>query len=113
MQKSENTFLEGKIFPPLVKFAIPLLLSILLQALYGAVDLIIVGKFGTTSSVSAVSNGSQIMHAVTSTIIGLAIGVTVLIGRYVGSKDDEKAAATVGAMVRVFSVIAVPCVEIN
>ncbi len=107
MQKSENTFLEGKIFPPLVKFAIPLLLSILLQALYGAVDLIIVGKFGTTSSVSAVSNGSQIMHAVTSTIIGLAIGVTVLIGRYVGSKDDEKAAATVGAMVRVFSVIAV------
>jgi putative MATE family efflux protein len=107
MQKSENTFLEGRIFPPLIKFAIPLLLSILLQALYGAVDLIIVGKFGTTSSVSAVSNGSQIMHAVTSAIIGLTVGVTVLIGRYVGSKDDERAAATVGAMVRVFSIIAI------
>ena len=49
----ENTFLQGKIVPPLIKFAIPLMLSLILQALYGAVDLMVVGHFGTTSSVSA------------------------------------------------------------
>ena len=61
-KKSKDTILQGRIFPPLIRFAIPLLLAILLQALYGAVDLFVVGKFGDTASVSAVSNGSQIMQ---------------------------------------------------
>ena len=60
MQK--DTFLEGRITPPLVKFALPLMLSLILQALYGAVDLAVVGKFCETSSVSAVATGSQVMQ---------------------------------------------------
>ncbi len=107
MSKSENTILKGKIFPALIKFAIPLMLAILLQALYGAVDLIVVGKFGDTSSVSAVANGSQIMQTMTGIITGLTMGVTVLVGRYVGAKDDEKAAKTVGGMVKLFAVVGV------
>lgn len=106
MPKGENTILKGKIFPALIKFAVPLMLAILLQALYGAVDLIVVGKFGTTSSVSAVSNGSQIMHTITGIIVGLTMGVTVLVGRFVGSRDDERAAGTVGGMVKLFAVTA-------
>ncbi|MEG1731291.1 MAG: MATE family efflux transporter [Oscillospiraceae bacterium] len=107
MRISENTILKGKIFPPLIKFTIPLMLAVLLQALYGAVDLIVVGKFGTTSSVSAVANGSQIMHTVTGIIAGLGMGVTVLIGRFVGAKNDEKSAQTIGGMIKLFSVVAV------
>ena len=57
MADTKNTILHGRIFPPLIRFAIPLMLAILLQALYGAVDLFVVGKFGDTASVSAVSNG--------------------------------------------------------
>ncbi|NCB73858.1 MAG: MATE family efflux transporter [Clostridia bacterium] len=105
MPDGKDTILQGKIFAPLLKFAIPLMLAILLQALYGAVDMIVVGKFGDTSSVSAVSNGSQIMITITEIVVGLSMGVTVLIGRFVGSKDDESAAETVGGMIKLFVVI--------
>lgn len=105
MATREDTILQGKIFAPLLKFAIPLMLTILLQALYGAVDMIVVGKFGDTSSVSAVSNGSQIMVTITEIVVGLTMGVTVLIGRFVGAKDDEQAANTVGGMIKLFAVV--------
>lgn len=105
MPTGKDTILQGKIFAPLLKFAIPLMLTILLQALYGAVDMIVVGKFGDTSSVSAVSNGSQIMMTITEIVIGLTMGVTVLIGRYIGAKDDEGAANTVGGMIKLFVVV--------
>jgi putative MATE family efflux protein len=107
MLAQRDTILEGKIFPPLIRFTIPLLLAILVQALYGAVDLVIVGRFGTMASVSAVSNGSQIMHTVYCIVTSLAMGVTVLVGRAVGAKDDAAAAKTVGAMLRFFTVVAV------
>ena len=60
MTKVSN-FTEGKIFSPLLKFAIPILMAIFLQTMYGAVDLLIVGQFGNAADVSAVSTGSQVM----------------------------------------------------
>ncbi|PKM74172.1 MAG: MATE family efflux transporter [Firmicutes bacterium HGW-Firmicutes-16] len=105
MPIGKDTILQGRIFSPLLKFAIPLMLTILLQALYGAVDLIVVGKFGNTTSVSAVANGSQIMQSIIQVIIGLSMGVTVLIGRFVGSKDDESAAETVGGAIKLFFIV--------
>ena len=105
MPTGKDTILQGKVFAPLLKFAIPLMLAILLQALYGAVDMIVVGKFGDTSSVAAVSNGGQIMLTITEIVVGLSMGVTVLIGRYIGAKDDEAAASTVGGMIKLFIVV--------
>ena len=61
-----NTFLEGKIAAPLIRFAIPLMMSLVLQALYGGVDLMVVGKFGTTASISAVATGGQVMQELSS-----------------------------------------------
>ncbi|MEA4894025.1 MAG: MATE family efflux transporter [Oscillospiraceae bacterium] len=106
MSTGKDTILQGRIFSPLIKFTVPLMLALLLQALYGAVDLIVVGKFGSTSSVSAVSNGSQIMQTVTDIITGLSMGVTVLVGRFVGSGDREKAADVVAGMVKLFLIAA-------
>ena len=103
----ENKFLEGKILPVLTGFAFPLMLSLLLQALYGAVDLIVVGQFGTTASVSAVATGSQLMVAVTAIVTGLTMGVTVLIGQAVGADDRERAGKVVAGMIKLFSVVAV------
>ena len=107
MADTKNTILHGRIFPPLIRFAIPLMLAILLQALYGAVDLFVVGKFGDTASVSAVSNGSQIMHTITGIITGLTMGVTVLVGHAVGAKDNDRAARTVGGAIRLFALVTV------
>ena len=57
----KNSFTSGKILSPLLRFAFPVLLALLLQAMYGAVDLLVVGKFGHTADISGVSTGSQLM----------------------------------------------------
>ncbi len=84
MTERRNSFLEGAVLPSLLKFAVPVLLALVLQALYGAVDLWAVGKFGTTADISAVSTGSQTMQIVTGIVTGLSMGTTVLLGKYVG-----------------------------
>ncbi len=76
----KDNFLEGRILPPLIKFAIPLMMSLFLQSLYGAVDLVVVGQFGSPASMSAVATGGQLMVAVTSIVTGLTMGITILIG---------------------------------
>ena len=101
----ENTFLKGRILPPLIKFALPLMLSQLLQALYGAVDLIVVGHYGTTADFSAVATASQLMQGITGIIIGLTTGVTVLIGQAVGSGNGKRAGEISAGMTKLLIVI--------
>ena len=62
---------------------------LVLQAAYGAVDLLVVGRFGSTSGISAVSTGSQVLNLVTFVITQLAMGITVLIARYIGEKNSQ------------------------
>ena len=81
MKKQQNDFLNGSILPSLLRFAGPVLLALFLQAMYGAVDLIVVGKFAGTADISAVSTGSQAMQLVTSLLVGRTTGVTVLLGQ--------------------------------
>lgn len=103
----ENTFLKGKILPPLIKFALPLMLSQLLQALYGAVDLIVVGHFGTTADFSAVATASQLMQGITGIIIGLTTGVTVLIGQALGAGNSKKAGEISAGMTKLLIIISI------
>ncbi|MCQ2553154.1 MAG: MATE family efflux transporter, partial [Clostridia bacterium] len=77
----ENNLTEGKILSPLIKFTIPIFGALVLQSLYGAVDLFVVGKFGATADVSAVSTGSQIMNLFLHFVTSFAVGTTVLVGR--------------------------------
>lgn len=104
MSNSEN-FTEGKILPALLKFAFPVLVALLLQAMYGAVDLLIIGKFGTASDISAVSTGSQIMQTVTVVITGLSMGITILAGQKIGEKLPEQAAEAVGSGICLFTIL--------
>ena len=85
----------------------PVLLTLVLQALYGAVDLLAVGKFGTTADISTVSTGSQTMQIVTCIVTGLSMGTTVLLGQRIGHKDDEGSALTVGTSIKVFSILGI------
>lgn len=102
----KNSFLEGNILPVLIKFAIPLMLSLILQALYGAVDLMVVGKFGTTASISAVSTGGQVMQSATVIVTGLTMGVTVLLGQAIGAGKQKDAAAFVAGQIKLLLVVA-------
>lgn len=107
MQKTKNPILEGAILPALIKFTIPILFALILQALYGAVDLWMVGQFGANADVSAVSTGSQTLLIVSGTITGLAVGITILLGRAVGVQDDERAADIIGTGIWVFVAIGI------
>ncbi|WP_343210431.1 MATE family efflux transporter [Anaerolentibacter hominis] len=104
MQSLELT--EGKIGRTLLRFAIPFLLASVLQALYGAADLFVVGRFADSAAVSAVSVGSQVMQTVTGIILGISMGGTVLIGQYYGARDQKSAAGAIGSMVIAFSALA-------
>ena len=81
MTTKVHNFTEGKIIGPLLEFTLPILFAVFLQAMYGAVDLAVVGWFASTADVSAVSAGSQIMQTITIVITGLAMGTTVLLGK--------------------------------
>ena len=98
MTKVSN-FTEGKIFSPLVKFTIPILMALFLQTMYGAVDLLIVGQFGSVADVSAVSTGSQIMSSITAMINGLTMGITILIGQKLGEGYKKDAGNVVGSAI--------------
>lgn len=105
MKQTKNDFLTGPILPSILKFSIPVLLALLLQALYGAVDLWAVGKFGTTADISAVATGSQAMQIVTGLITGLSMGSTVLLGIHVGRGDHDAVAKTICSSIWVFGII--------
>ena len=104
--RTQSDFTEGKTLGPLLKFSLPVLFAMLLQAMYGAADLLIVGQFGAAADVSAVSTGSQIMQTITSVITGLSMGTTILLGQKIGQKKPEEAGNVIGAGVCIFAVLA-------
>ena len=100
-------FTQGSILKKLVFFMLPVLGALILQAAYGAVDLLVVGRFGSTSGLSAVSTGSQVLNLVTFVVIQFAMGITVLIARYLGEKKPQQIGAVIGGAVLVFTCISV------
>ena len=99
-------FTQGSILKKLCRFMLPVLGALILQAAYGAVDLLVVGRFGSTSGLSAVSTGSQVLNLVTFVVTQLAMGVTVLIARYIGEKRKKKIGAVLGGAAVVFAILA-------
>ncbi|MGE9998438.1 MATE family efflux transporter [Catenibacterium mitsuokai] len=102
-----SDFTQGSIFKKLVAFMIPVLGALVLQAGYGAVDLLVVGHFGTTAGLSAVSTGSQVLNLVTFVITQFAMGITVLIARYIGEKKQENIGALIGGATVLFGIVSV------
>ena len=107
MTSNQSDFTEGSILKKLVAFMFPVLGALILQAAYGAVDLLVVGRFGSTSGLSAVSTGSQVLNLVTFVVIQLAMGITVLIARYLGEKRPEQIGSVIGGSAIVFAIISV------
>ena len=106
--KDKYTFnlTSGAIAPALLRFSLPFLGSSILQFLYGVVDMVVVGRFSDSAGIAAVNNSSQIMQLVTSLVCGIATGGTVLIGQYIGARQEKEAGRTVGNMVLLFTVLA-------
>lgn len=105
--KLSDNFTEGSILKKLVKFMIPVLGALVLQAMYGAVDLLVVGQFGTSAGISAVATGTNIVNLFTFVIAALTMGVTVLISRYLGEGRNERIGKVIGGAIAFFIAFAV------
>ena len=102
----KNGLTEGKVWQKLLLFALPVIGANLLQAMYGTVDLMVVGWFSDAAQVSAVSTGSMTMQTITGIVIGLTMGSTVLLGQSIGRKDYPKATRIVGSSFALFVILA-------
>ena len=105
--QDKTDFTQGSIIRKMLPFMGPILGALILQAAYGAVDLLVVGRFGSTAGLSAVSTGSQVLNLVTFVIIALAMGVTVLIARYIGEKNTDQIGELLGGATTIFAILAV------
>lgn len=100
-------FTQGSIFRKLIQFMIPTLGALVLQAMYSAVDMLVVGHFGTTAGISAVSTGSSILNMVTFVLSQLAAGVMILLGRYLGERNHKRLGVLIGNAIAFFLAISV------
>lgn len=104
---AQHNLAKGDLFHNMLLFSLPYLLSYFLQTLYGLADLLIAGRFNGADVISAVSIGSQVMHMVTVMIVGLAMGTSVMIGRFVGAEDEDGMRRAIGNTITLFAMIAV------
>lgn len=102
-----TTLTQGSVFLTLFSFSIPFLLSNILQALYGASDLFMVGRFATAEAVSAVATGSQVMQTITGLAVALSTGGTIVIAQYFGANKKQRAADTIKTISVFFCIAAV------
>ena len=100
-------FTQGSIFGKLIQFMFPILGALILQAMYGAVDMLIIGHFGTTAGISAVSTGSSILNMVTFVIGQMAAGVMILLGRYLGERNSLRMGILIGNAIAFFLSISI------
>ena len=103
---NKQDFTQGSIFGKMIQFMFPILGALVLQAMYGAVDMLVVGHFGTNAGISAVSTGSSIMNLLTFVLNALATGVTILLGKYLGEKRNDQIGSLIGNAISFFLILA-------
>lgn len=105
--ENENLLTEGNVFRVLLTFSVPFLIANIIQALYGAVDLMVIGWYCPPESVAAVSTGTQVTQIITSMVSGLTLGGTILVGKYTGMRREEETKRAIGTTLTLFAAVAV------
>lgn len=107
MEKTEQQLMEGNVYKTLIKFALPFIVANAIQALYGTVDLLVVGLYTDTAGLSSVSIATQVMQIVNGLIIGITMGGTILIGQYYGAKREKDVVETIGTIFTVGVIVSI------
>lgn len=93
--KYEVDMCSGPLVKKIILFSIPLILSGILQLLFNATDIIVVGRFTGDTALAAVGSTSSLINLLINLFIGVSVGANVLIGRYIGARDGENVSKTV------------------
>lgn len=107
MKKFENDLSKGNVVKQLIKFSIPFLISNLIQTLYSVADMVIVGQYASTASMSGVANGSQVQFMITNMVMGFTVGGTVLVAQYLGIGNRNAMKETISTLFTTLLVVAV------
>ncbi len=81
---------SGRLFPKIVAFSLPLILTGVLQLLFNAADIIVVGQFVNDGAVAAIGATSTTVNLMVNLFMGLAMGAGILMSRYYGSKNNDR-----------------------
>lgn len=95
MKNTGIDMLNGPLFGKIVKFAIPILITTIVQQLFTSADTAIIGRFGESGALAAVGTNSEIVAMLVSLSAGLSIGSNVLVSRYIGMGRNDKLEAAV------------------
>lgn len=94
----ENDLSKGNVVRQLILFAFPFLVSSIVQSLYNVADMLIVGNFSGTASMSGVNIGGQVTFILTNVVVGLCSGGTVLVAQYLGAKKPQDMEETIATL---------------
>ena len=103
----EKNLTEGNVVKLLIQFALPFMLSNLIQSLYNVADMLIVGHYTGTTGISGVNIGGQVTFILTNIIIGLTVGGTVIIGQYLGSGDRNGVKETISTLLTFLLIVGI------
>ena len=91
----EMDMCSGPILGKLLTFTIPLIFSGILQLLFNAADVIVVGRFAGSQSLAAVGSTTALINLMINIFIGLSVGVNVIVARYYGAKREKDVQDTI------------------
>lgn len=89
--KKEMDMRQGRLWTKILIFALPLAASSILQQLFNSADMAVVGRFAGSNALAAVGSNSSFINLLINLFVGLSVGANVIIARYLGEGDDEKA----------------------
>lgn len=93
--KYEIDMCNGTIMDKLISFSVPLILSGILQLLFNAVDIIVVGRFSGSQALAAVGSTTALINIFTNLFIGISLGANVLAARFYAAQKDKEMSETV------------------
>ena len=109
MASIDRDLTHGSVTTQLIRYALPLVTTSLLQSLYSIADFIVAGYFISTAGQSAINNASLIMNLMTQIAIGLTLGGNILIGQYFGSREDEPRKQSAGSLLTMALIVGAVC----
>ena len=98
--KYEIDMCNGTVLDKLISFSIPLMLSSILQLLFNAVDIVVVGRFSGSRALAAVGSTTALINVFTNLFIGVSLGANVLAARFYATKQEKQMSETVHTAVR-------------
>lgn len=104
-ENKNRILMEGPLVKTLLKFTIPISLTILFQIGYGTADLLILGQFASIADLSGATIGGRLLQLLMTFFIGLSVAVTIMIGRAIGQKKIKEISNIIGTSILLYTII--------